>query len=452
MSIRTAIMNLFTRYNIKDVTGINTALSTDMSNAVELWNDMVNHTAPWNEDVPSCGVLEALAGALSDPVAEEVDVSAPDNETLDAVIKHLNEHSTELVNNISLCGASLIRPIFANGKIQYEIIRLGNYIPTSYDFDGSITGAVIVKKFDDKNKHYILLEIHEYKNKNHSVRMELYEVIGESGSLRKRNLTDCPQTAELTESYKWENVDHPMIIEVRNRKPNNIDGSQCPVPFYSGNENLVEDADRQYERMNWEQESAKRLVFADEDLFEHKKKNGTIKIGDRLRKMFVNIQGNGIGQEKIETFSPEIRTTGQIEAFQQILRRLELACNIGKGTLSDLERVQQTATQYNGGKKELYTVVDSIESELEQKYHHCAYVFAYMANVYLNVPFNDNIEVTFNDTLRKDPQQMKQEALQELNAGILNKWEFRKMFYGEDEETAKLNVPESSSDNFTMGL
>ena len=37
--------------------------------------------------------------------------------------------------------------------------------------------------------------------------------------------------------------------------------------------------------------------------------------------------------------------------------------------------------------------------------------------------------------------QAKQTAMQEISAGVLNKWEYRRDFYGEDEATAKENVP-----------
>lgn len=33
-------------------------------------------------------------------------------------------------------------------------------------------------------------------------------------------------------------------------------------------------------------------------------------------------------------------------------------------------------------------------------------------------------------------------AINEINAGIKNKWEYRRDFYGEDEQTAKANTPE----------
>ena len=51
-------------------------------------------------------------------------------------------------------------------------------------------------------------------------------------------------------------------------------------------------------------------------------------------------------------------------------------CNIGSGTISDLQKATQTATQFTGGKKAFYSVVDTIEAELEEKYKDCAYVFA----------------------------------------------------------------------------
>ena len=46
-----------------------------------------------------------------------------------------------------------------------------------------------------------------------------------------------------------------------------------------------------------------------------------------------------------------------------------------------------------------------------------------------------------DDQTRKDIQQAKQTALQEISAGVLNKWEYRRDFYGEDEAAAKANVP-----------
>ena len=109
---------------------------------------------------------------------------------------------------------------------------------------------------------------------------------------------------------------------------------------------------------------------------------------------------------------------------------------------SDLEDTRMTATQYQGGKKVLYTTVDAYESEMETKYRHVAWIFAYLLSAYERIPFNPEITVSYNDAARKDPDQMRLAALQELNAGIISKAEYRVRIFGEDMETAEAKVPQ----------
>lgn len=438
-------MALFNRYNVKEIYGIDTnTISNVMAEHIKLWSSMMQGNAPWNEENESSGVISAIAGALSDPVSEEIEVESQ-NEKLAEVMKQLNERASDLVQNAVMMGASVVRPVFSNGKMQFEIIKLGDYLPTSYDFDGTLTGALLLKEFSENKKKFLLIEKHKFENRTHSVNLELYEVT--NGKYIKVALSSCSQTENLTESYKWENVDRPFIIEIRNREDNKIDGSQVPVAIYNGRENLIKDADEQYTRLKWEMEGGELKVFADADLFKKFKSDadGRPIIPDHLRKLFIKLNGNGIGEEKITTFAPTLRTDAQISAFNQILRRIETAYNIGKGTLSDMEMVSQTATQYTGGKTVLYTKVDKLESELEQKYKHLAYVFAYMLSAYEQIPFDDEITVTFNDVTRKNPQLMKQEDRTDVLNGIMQKYEYRMKYYGEDEETAKANVPEETS-------
>ena len=165
--------------------------------------------------------------------------------------------------------------------------------------------------------------------------------------------------------------------------------------------------------------------------------------------------------EKIHEYSPELRTEAQNAYLQQVFRRIELALNIGKGTVSDAEAVQQTATQYSGGRQELFAIVDKIEDEIAAKYEDTALIFAYMARAYglKNAPATEPkpeelYTIKWNDDqTRKDIQQAKQTALQEINAGVLNKWEYRRDFYGEDEAQAKANVPPEpvAPDPFNFG-
>ncbi len=454
--IRGFVMNIlgyFHTTNIEELTGIKTNLTAAMKKRIELWADMAAGRAPWNRNgAKPCGLLPQISGRLNYFVKREITIDVK-NEALKKPMEHLNKNSGKIVEFITLCGGGLLRPIYASEKLQYEIIPLGNYLPTKYDFDGTLTGAIILKQITTSKRAYLLTEIHDYDGLNHNVKLRLYE-IGDDSQLRPVSLTTCEQTANLTPEYSWEKCGRPMIVEFRSNVTNKIDGSNVPVALIDAAVDLIEMADKQFSRMDWEQEAGEKRVFADRDMFTKRiLKNGErdeVVMGETLNKLLVKIDGDGMSQDaKIHEYSPELRTEAQEKYLQSVFKRVELAINIGKGTVSDAEQLQQTATQYTGGRQELYAIVDDIEDEIAAKYADAAEVFAYMAEAYevegaprADHTTDDLYIIKWNDDqTRKDIIQSKQIAMQEISAGVLNKWEYRRDFYHEDEATAKANVP-----------
>jgi A118 family predicted phage portal protein len=445
------ILNYFHTYKIEELPGIETNITAEMYRKITLWAGMMSGHAPWNAEAKPCGILPQIAGRLNYFVTREIGLDVK-NEAIKKPMEHLNKNIDKIVEYIVLMGGGLLRPIYAQNKLQYEIIPLGNYLPTQYDFDGTLTGAIVLKQIVTPKKNYLLCESHNYDGLKHNVELKLYE--NESGILRQVPLTSCKQTAELTPKYSWIKCGRPMIVEFRSHQINKIDGSNIPVALIDDAIDLIEKADKQFARMDWEQEAGEKRIFADRDMFAKRiSRNGeieTVVMSKTLNKLVQKIDGDGSGNgEKIHEYSPELRTTAQNEYLQQIFRRIELTLNVGKGTVSDAESVQQTATQYSGGRQELFAIVDKIEDEIAAKYEDTALVFAYMAAAYGvqgaprgNARPEELYTIKWNDDqTRKDIQQAKQTALQEISAGVLNKWEYRRDFYGEDEATAKANVP-----------
>ena len=453
-SVRGFFMNIisyFRKTTLEEVTGINTNISAEMYEHIRLWAQLMNGHAPWENEAAPCGILPQIAGRLNYFVTRELGLEVK-NDAIDAPLKHLNKNIDKVVEYIVLMGAGLLRPIYANNKLQYELIPLGNYLPTRYDFDGTLTAAVIFKQFTENKKTFILCENHEFNGLDHNVRLNLYE--NTDGRLRPVGLGACTQTAELTPEYTWRDCGRPMIVEFRNHSTNKIDGSNVPVAMIDDAIELIEKADRQLARMDWEQEAGEKRIFADRDMFTKRggrKGNGEpVILTKSLNRLIQKVDGDGSANgEKIHEYSPELRTTAQNEYLQQIFRRIELTLNVGKGTVSDAEAVTQTATQYSGGRQELFAIVDKIEDEIAAKYEDAALVFAYMASAYrlrgapAGRPESADLYTIkwCDDQTRKDITQAKQTALQEISAGVLNKWEYRRDFMGEDEATAKANVP-----------
>lgn len=439
-------MKLLNIQQLENSLRIGSTLSAEMRESLRLWLEMYTGSADWNKEAPSCGVQKIISGALSDPITEEIKIDS-DSEELKDLMQKLQKDAATIIEYFVSFGAAVVRPVFSNGRVQYEIVHLGNYLPLSYDMDGTLTSAIITKLIQDGDKDFILVEKHEYQNKNHTVKTKLYKY--ESGNIGAEvPLETTVQTAGITPEFVWQNVEHPFIIEFKNREPNKIDGTNTPCALIAGCENLIKDADEQYARLVWEVEAGKTRVFADADLFDKRQSvdgTGEIRLSPTLKKLFVKLNGDGTNTEKITTFAPTLRTAQHIEALNEIFRRIELATGIGKGTISNMESVQQTATQFAGGKKAFYSKVDKYETELEDKYHHCAYVFAYMLSAYLGIAFNEEVTVSYNDMTRKDPKELKDMALREVAAGIMTKAEYRVMFYGETPEEAAQNVPETES-------
>ena len=412
-------------------------ISDEMTQAIELWNGIARGKASWNKDAPSCGIAQAIAQTIADTIQEELDVESV-NPILNNAMRSLDSDINEVVQKMVITGGCLCRPVFSNGRLQHELLSLGNYIPLEYDFDKTLTKCLITKNFKEGKSNFVLVEEHEFLDGLHKIQNRLY--LDDNGTLKERGIKTTRLTENLEAEITWSNIEKPFVVEFRNPSVNTIDGSAMPVSLFAGIEKLIQEADEQFSRMTWEQEAGKMRVFADSDLF--RRRQGDEGVDPKLAKMFVQFSGEVGDGNKIQTHAPQLRSDQQILAMNEILRRIETATNIGKGTISDLQDVRQTATQFAGGKKAFYSKIDTYEGELEKKYKAVAYVFAYMASAFLGVKFDDEIKIVFNDMSRKDPQQMKLTAMQEVSAGLLDKHEYRQMFYGEDEETARANVPE----------
>ena len=114
----------------------------------------MSRNEPWTAEAKPCGILPQIAERLNYYVTREKGVDV-EKEARKKPLEHVNPNVGKIVEYITYTGAGLLRPIYAANKLQYEIIPLGNYLPTKYDFDGTLTGAIILKQIETK-KAFIL--------------------------------------------------------------------------------------------------------------------------------------------------------------------------------------------------------------------------------------------------------------------------------------------------------
>ena len=156
---------------------------------------------------------------------------------------------------------------------------------------------------------------------------------------------------------------------------------------------------------------------------------------------------DGFDKEKLfEHFSPEIRDQSFINGLNKYLQQIEFKCGLAYGTLSDPQQVDKTAEEIKTSKQRSYQLISDIQGSLENALR--GLINSIDDLCIANGLFDGgeiNVAFTWDDSIIIDAAKEKQQDIQDINTGILNKYEYRMKWYGEDEETAKAKIAEMNS-------
>ena len=148
----------------------------------------------------------------------------------------------------------------------------------------------------------------------------------------------------------------------------------------------------------------------------------------------------------IHEFNPDLRTEANKEAIQGQLDYLSFKCGLGTKHYQFNAGSVVTATQYMGDKQELMQNASkhyiAVERFLQQIVR--AILWAGKEVLGESVDPDTQITVNFEDSYIIDKESERLRDQQEVRDGLLNKWEYRVKWYGEEEATAKAMVAEQS--------
>ena len=89
-------------------------------------------------------------------------------------------------------------------------------------------------------------------------------------------------------------------------------------------------------------------------------------------------------------------------------------------------------------KQRKYNRVNAIEKKLEECLKDFAAGLAFYNNLYHS---GYEFKCNFSDSVLIDEETERKQDMADVAAGFMHHWEYRMKWYGEDEETAKANVP-----------
>lgn len=430
------VRKMFDYTTLKAALGRDPALSRRMIEALEEWGAMLRGHAYWCVDpVVSLKIEAGICREFADAALVEMDSAILNSDRLDAVYQRgLSDLNENLQDGLGL-GSFILRPL---GPDKTEFVSADKFIPIRFNDEGKpIDVAFLTVKRIGEYDIYTKLERHYFVNGSLTVENKCYHSLDPDYLGAPCSLNAVEEWADVNPGpVTYPGMDKMDFGYYRNPLKNQIDGSFCGVSIFDPAIDLIRRADIQAARLDWEYESGERAVHVDERALKKGKAAGMEKLNRRLYRG-LNIE-EGKDKELLREYSPAMRDGSYMEGLEKYYRSIEFAVGLAYGDLSDVQEVSKTATEVKVSKTRKYNRVTAIQSNLRDCLEEYAAALAFYNSMYRS---GYEFACKFNDSILTDEETERQQDRQDVAMGAMSLVEYRMKWYGEDETTAKQNLP-----------
>jgi len=417
-------------------------ISPKMSEAMLLWEKMYKNRAPWlNESVKSLNLPSSIAGELACNVTLDFTSQISGSRRAEAIQEQVYDNVMfdirRLVEYACATGGVVFKPYLDKNKLAVEYVRSNRFFPLGVDSRGEVVSAVFVERLQHRGRMYTRLEEHVLDSEGVTVRNHAFCGHGFWSLGRAVPLYEVPEWAALAESVTLPGVTKPLFSYFKMPLANAVDmDSPLGVSVFARGTDMIQEADKQFSRLIWEYEGGELAVDASVDAL--RMESGDMQLPAHSKRLFRALDIDMGGSDLYSVYAPVLRDSSYIDGLNEILIRIEDACGLARGTISNLNYKARTATELKLLRQRSYSTVTDIQKALQKSLTGLVTGLETMATVFDLLP-RGNCEVTFefDDSTVVDRSTQFEEMKQLVNQGILSKWEFRSWYFGETEEQAK---------------
>lgn len=464
---------------IIEALGVSPATSNEMRKAVSLWSAMYLNKASWLDKAPDIDepieiVSLGLPAAIASEKARMATLELKSEITVEGNVKRgefLNEnYQTGVIDKIRkqaeyaiAKGGLAIAPYVilddGNPHFAFDYTQADKFIPIGFDTSGKIVDAAFLIRKDTTEYIYYRLERQTYSNgvlyiTNQAFKRpanaaftgdltDIYDIIlGD-----EINLADVPEWANLKPELEIKGVDRVFFGYIKMPLANTIDtNSPLGVSGYSRAVDLIEMADRQHARLEWEYKAGLTRIDIDQEALKDKDGNDA----DRIPEIFRMRDAGDVTAYNV--YAPTLRSAAYIEGIDELLTRIEDTCALSRGTLSRASEQARTATELKILRQRTYSENADIQQAIQKALEDVVYIMNAYCDIYPDllgehqttdeaneaVTVNDNYSVSFewDDSIVVDRETELQQRLTLMHDGLAGRVENRMWYYGETEEQA----------------
>ena len=361
---------IFPYKSIENAEHVNTPLTSEMQNALDLWYQMYTDKAPWKngENSTTLNLPALIASEVARQVTLEMkwsitgakDENDPNAEAVDNPrVLYLREEFDKLMRDLRqkleqglAAGSMVIKPYVRDGHIFYDWSMAWDIYPVTFDDEAQFADVIFRDVYLDGSRIYTRLERHQLEKNTVHITQHCFESTNEQSIGSPCPLADVPIWADLEPDVTLVDAEGQMFGTYKVALANAVDiTGPMGMSIYSRAVDSIKQADLQYSRTMWEYEGSELMVFMSEFALRPDKKgkrdaSGTPihrempKRDERLMRYTFNEN-----EDFYQIYAPPIRGTAYLEGLNAILMRIEDQCGISRGTLADPNVQARTATE-----------------------------------------------------------------------------------------------------------
>lgn len=461
-TLKGVFRKMLSNKTIEDVLQIQPTISSEMKNAIELWEAMYKNRSPWLDDnIHSLGLAGMIASEKARTATIEMEIKVTgESERADLmrdVVKKIDDSiRTQLEYGIAL-GGIVIKPYVYMGannkyKIGLNYVKATDFYPLAFSSEGNVIEAAFVDRILTKDTIYSKVEWHKlvgttlnivskaFKTNNRDLNMGVRTATTELGT--EIPLTDVPEWAAITPNVIINDVDETMFAYFKMPQSNTVDlNSPLGVSGFSKAVDLIKDADEIYSDLLWEFEGGQLAVDVDRTALnpiKDSKGNPIEVLPQRQERLFRHSLDLGT-DETYNVFNPDLRDQSYIRGLNNILMHIEDVCEISRGSISEVTYMEaRTATEMRILKQRSFSANADIQKELERTLVKTLDIVDKYCDLYRIVPEGEYaVAYSWDDSIIVDKDTERQVDLLDVNNNLLSKVEYRMKWLGETEDQAE---------------
>lgn len=443
--------------DIGKVFGVDLITSSDMDNAIRMWDEISTGKPPWanaDDDIETINMAKHITDTRAKLAMLDIGISISGSaraDYLQTVIDDLLNRLPDRFAEAERLGGMIVK---WNGQ-TWDFVMPGNFGITSQTDNGEINGAIFASHTTQGSGHYTRLEYHRFEGDRYIVTNKAFKNetngSGKYSLGRPVTLQNVDAWAHLQDEVAILNLEKPLFAYYRVPGANIVDPtSPLGQSVFANALTELKAIDVAVSRKNAEVDDSKHITFVGQTVIQ----NATAK-GITLPRF---VKGLGMGLDDSETtaiheHTPTMLTEARIKDINFNLSMAGVKCGFSEGVfVLDGQTGMITATQVEADDRDTVQTIKHDRDALKTALTQAIYGANAMASLYGLAPLGEyELDYNFGDitySYEEDKAAWRSYAAQ----GWVPKWLYFVKFEGMSEKEAKKLTQEAAEANMEKGL